>query len=368
MTRPAAKDTAIVIPARNEEARIGACLTALAGQGNAVVILVLNNTTDRTGSVAHDIAARHDLDLTVLERTLPSREGVGTARRIGCDHALQTMPALRYLLTTDADCIVAPDWIAQNLAHLKTADAVCGKVDLIAGEADILDGMDPHLAELEGIYRALVQDIYARQAPGSADIGYTHGEAAGASLGFTRAAYLAGGGFAPVRCGEDRRIVRALRAAGCRVRHADDVTVQASCRLIGRAAGGMSDALKARIGDLDYLIDDCLPPADWLVRQASGKTLGPWPPQVPARFRLHVRDLPQHIEILEKFRNSERLISASIASAATMPCSHLDTLLPGKGSANVPAGPGMRACPVPVDRLPSPTQTNASALPTVKGA
>ena len=83
MTRPAAKDTAIVIPARNEEARIGACLTALAGQGNAVVILVLNNTTDRTGSVAHDIAARHDLDLAVLERTLPS--GVGAAPPGGSD-------------------------------------------------------------------------------------------------------------------------------------------------------------------------------------------------------------------------------------------------------------------------------------------
>lgn len=368
MTRPIAKDTAIIIPARNEEARIGPCLTALAEQGNATVILVVNNTTDRTGSVARGIAAQFGLDLTVLERTLPAHEGVGTARRIGCDHALQTMPALRYLLTTDADCIVASNWIARNLAHLKTADAVCGKVDLIENEADILDGMDPHLATLEGIYRTLVQDIYARHAPGCADIGGTHGEAAGASLAFTHAAYLAGGGFAPVRCGEDRRIVRALRAAGQRVRHADDVTVQASCRLIGRAAGGMSDALKARIGGMDYLVDDCLPPADWLVRQASGKTLGPWPPLVPARYRLNVRELPQHVEILENFRNSERLTPAPIASAATMPCSHLGTLLPGKGSAIVPAGPDMRVCPVPVDRLPAPTQTNLSALPTVKGA
>ncbi|SEL38392.1 Glycosyl transferase family 2 [Roseovarius nanhaiticus] len=368
MTCPAAKDTAIIIPARNEEARIGGCLTALAEQGNATVILVVNNTTDRTGSVARDTAARRNLDLTVLERTLPAQEGVGTARRIGCDHALQTMPALRYLLTTDADCIVAPDWIARNLAHLKTADAVCGKVDLIEDEADILDGMDPHLAELEGTYRALVQDIYARHAPECSDIGSTHGEAAGASLAFTRTAYLDVGGFAPIRCGEDRRIVRALRAAGCRVRHADDVKVQASCRLTGRAAGGMSDALKARIGGMDYLIDDCLPSADWLVRQAIGNTLGPWPPQVPGRYRLNVRELSQHIEILEKFRNSERLISAPIASAATMPCSHLDTLLPGNGSANVPAGPDTRGCPVRVDRLPDHTQTSASAPPTVKGA
>ncbi|MFP7571035.1 glycosyltransferase [Marivita sp. S2033] len=334
MTRLIAKDTAIVIPARNEEARIGACLTALAEQGNAMVILVVNNTTDRTGIVARDTAARFGLDLTVLERRLAPHEGVGTARLIGCDHALQTMPALRYLLTTDADCIVAPDWIARNLAHLGAVDAVCGKVDLIPAEAEILEGMDPHLATLEGTYRALVQDVYARHAPGCADIADTHGEAAGASLAFTRAAYLAVRGFAPIRCGEDRRIVRALRAAGRRVRHADDVTVQASCRLTGRAAGGMSDALKARIGGMDYLIDDCLPPADWLVRKISGKTLGPWPPQVPAQSRLNVRDLPRHIELLDSFVNSGRSTLAPLSRGEALPSYPLDMPAPFQSNAS----------------------------------
>jgi len=368
MTRPITKDTAIVIPARNEEARIGACLTALAGQGNAMVILVVNNTTDRTGSVARDIAARFGLDLTVLERTLPSYAGVGTARRIGCDHALQTMPALRYLLTTDADCIVAPDWIARNLAHLQTVDAVCGKVDLIQAEADILDGMDPHLATLEGTYRALVQDIYARHAPGCADISGTHGEAAGASLALSKAAYLAVSGFAQVRCGEDRRIVRELRTASYKVRHADDVKVQASCRLTGRAVGGMSDALMARISGMDYLVDDCLPSANWLVRHAARKTLGPWSPHVPARFRLHVQDLPRHIEILENFENSERLISASIVPAAATPCSHLGMPAPDKGSAIPLADPDLQTCRAPEGRMSVTTQTNGSAIPTAKGA
>ncbi|PVA11021.1 glycosyl transferase [Pelagivirga sediminicola] len=361
------KDTAIVIPARNEEARIGVCLSALAAQcaARVTVILVVNNTTDCTSAAARGIAARLGLDLTVLERSLAPDQGVGAARRIGCDHALQTLPALRYLLTTDADCIASPDWIARNIAHLETVDAVCGKIGLIAGEADILDGIDRHFAEIEGTYRRLVQDIYARHAPGCADIGGTHGDAAGASLAFTRAAYLAAGGFAPVSCGEDRRIVRALREAGGRVRHADDVTVQASCRLTGRAVGGMSDALKARISGMDYPVDDCLPPADWVVRHAVHNVLGPWPPLVPKRFRLNVRDLPRHIELLENFRNSERLTSVSIASAAMSP---LDMLLPGKGSAHVAAGADMRAGPVFADRPPAPTQTDASAVPTTKGA
>lgn len=357
MTRAVAKDTAIVIPARNEEARIGACLAALAGHGNAMVILVVNNTTDRTSAVARDIAAQVDLDLTVLERELAPHEGVGSARKIGCDHALRNMVNLRYLLTTDADCIVAPDWIARNLAHLQTVDAVCGKVDLIQPEAELLNGMDPHLAALEGTYRRLVQDIYARHAPGCADIGGTHGEAAGASLAFSKAAYLAVGGFAQVRCGEDRRIVRELRTASYRVCHADDVKVQASCRLTGRAVGGMSDALKARISSMDYLVDDCLPSANWLVRHAARKMLGPWPSHVPARFRLPVQDLPRHIEILESFKNSEKLISASIVRAAVTPCFHL----------GMPASTPIRRPVVPREGVSVTTQTNGSGIPAAKG-
>ncbi len=370
MTCPIAKDTAIIIPARNEEGRIGACLTALAGQCTArvCVILVVNNSTDCTSVTACDIAEGFGLDLTVLERELAPHEGVGLARKIGCDHALRNMPDLRYLLTTDADCIIAPDWIARNLAHLETVDAVCGKVDLITGEASILDGMDTHLATLEGIYRGLVQDIYARHARGCEDISGTHGEAAGASLAFSKAAYLAVGGFAQVRCGEDRRIVRELRTASYKVCHADDVKVQASCRLTGRAAGGMSDALMARISGMNYLIDDCLPSANWLVRHASGTTLGPWPPHVPARFRLHVQDLPRHIEILENFENSERLISASIVRAAATPCSHLGMPAPNKESAIALADSDPQTCRAPEERMSVTTQTNGSAIPTAKGA
>lgn len=328
MTSLLEKDTAVIIPARNEEDRIQACLNALGRQGSAgvTVILVVNNTTDRTCDMARAAAARHDLHLVVLEHEFPADQGVGTARKIGCDHALQTMPNLRYILTSDADCIVGRDWIARNCAHLETVDAVCGKVSLIMAEADILDGMDRHFATLEGTYRELVQNLYARHAPGCGDIADTHGEAAGASLGFTKSAYLAVGGFACVQSSEDRLIIRALRYGGRKVRHVHDVTVRASCRLNGRAAGGMSDALKARITGRDYVIDDCLPRADWLVEHADRNTLGPWPPQVPARYRLNVRDLPDHIRILQLYRNSRRKISVSMGQDGALRGAQFDVL------------------------------------------
>lgn len=354
MTRPQLPDIAIVIPARNEAARIADCLTALAGQVSerVRVILVVNNTTDGTAGLARKVASGNGINLSVLECTLAAHEGVGTARRMGCDHALRNMQGLRSLLTTDADCIVAPDWIARNLAHLDEADAVCGRIEPMASETEILVGIDAQLGMLEATYRRLVQDFFACHVPGHAEIAGTHGEAAGASLALTRAAYLMAGGFVSVRCGEDRRLVRALRRAGARVRHVDDVTVQASCRLTGRAPGGMSHALKVRRGARDYLIDDSLPPADWLIRQAGCGCLGPWPLLVPARLRLNVRDLPRHIEILETFRNSERVLPASRTVIA--PLSKCDV---------VGAAPERRTAIIPA--VPSP---RPSARSTLKGA
>ena len=344
MSHALAPDAAVIIPARNEEARIGACLTALANQKGRRfrTILVINNTTARTGAIARETAARLGLDLTVLECSLAPHEGVGTARRIGCDHALRALPDLRYLLTTDADCIVGPHWLTRNIAHLNEVEAVCGKIDPIAAEAHVLSGMDPQLTALEGRYRTLVQEFYARHAPGCTDLAGTHGEAAGASLAFSAKAYLGVGGFAPISCGEDRRIIRIMREKGCTVRHVDDVTVQASCRLRGRATGGMSDALKARIDGVNYLIDDCLPPADWLIRHAVNGKLGPWPMQVSARLRLWVRDLPRHIETLEICRNSGWAIPAPKAPAVTLPRFQPGSEAPEWGSALVPANPRTR--------------------------
>lgn len=360
------RDIAVVIPARNEAERIDACLAALAGQcaDRVSIILVVNNTTDDTIGNARVIADQHGLDLGVIDCLLPLNQGVGTARQLGCDHALRVMSELQYVLTTDADCIVAHDWIHRNVAHLQQVDAVCGKIDLIENEAGILDGMDRVLATNEGKYRKLVQQFYAQHAKGCDDIAGTHGEAAGASLAFRIKAYRTVGGFDPIKCGEDRCIVRALRLSGHSVRHADDVVVRASCRLTGRATGGMSDALKARITGIEYLIDDCLPAATWLVRNAAANTLGVWPPLVPLADRVHVRDLPLNIDRLSYFQSLRRpAIAAALPALAKAVSSSYDgTLFPDRGSAIFPVDPSLpQSMPRKAAAL-AQTQTVPSAL------
>lgn len=291
---------AIVIPARNEEDRIGACLASLAGQGGRIV-LVVNNTTDATARIAREAAGDIGLSLDVLELMVAAEHGVGMARRIGCAHAFLTAPHTEMVLTTDADCILANDWVARNVAHLREVDAVCGRVEALASEAAVLGRMNPNRVATERRYRELVQRVYAFYAPNSADLQNSHGEVPGASLGIRASAYRSVGGFAPINCGEDRHIVRELRSAGFAIRHVEDVRTYVSCRLTGRAKGGMADALNARVGSENYEVDDCLPPADDLIGWVKAGTLGAWPPLILPAQRLKVDTLDSHIETLERF-------------------------------------------------------------------
>ncbi|MCA1716279.1 MAG: glycosyltransferase family 2 protein [Actinobacteria bacterium] len=112
----------VVVPARNEEALIGSCLTTLAQQEGVSaegyeVLLVLDRCTDRTEERALEVAAQHpDLRLYLLEG--PGR-GSGHARRVGMEEAYARLLSLErptgLIASTDADTVVAPDWLAAQL-------------------------------------------------------------------------------------------------------------------------------------------------------------------------------------------------------------------------------------------------------------
>ena len=294
-------NSAIVIPARNELSRIARCLQALAIQNtrHAAIVVVANGCQDNTAAVSRTMGNALGLTLDVLDCTFAAGSGVGSARRIGFAHALAAWPGATALLTTDADCEVGPDWIGRNLFHLVTADGVCGLVEPMKSELSVLDDMDISSAEMEGHYETLVQSFYRKMRPGLCGLEGDHGGAAGASLALRADAYRAIGGFDDMPTGEDRDLVRRLKTSGFGVRHAGDVRVAASCRLDGRATGGMSDALRARVQHTDYLIDEALPPANMLIDAAMRGDLGPWPPHVAPHHRLRARDLAPHIARLE---------------------------------------------------------------------
>ncbi|MEO8244721.1 MAG: hypothetical protein ABI832_20730, partial [bacterium] len=178
--------------------------------------------------------------------------------------------------------------------------AVCGLVEPMASELSILDDIERAPAEMEGRYERLVFAFYRHFRPGPFGLDGDHGCAAGASLAARITDYHAVGGFADLATGEDRDLVRRLKSSGHTVRHAGNVRVAASCRLDGRARGGMAEALRVRAERANYLIDDALPPAQVLIDAAASNSLGPWPLAVMPNDRLRARELESQIALLDK--------------------------------------------------------------------
>lgn len=100
----------VVIPALNEERYLGACLSSLANQdypGDFEVIVVDNNSTDRTAAVARDQGAT-----VVFER----EPGVCAARQRGTEVARGEI-----IISTDADTTFDPTWLS-NIDRSFTRD------------------------------------------------------------------------------------------------------------------------------------------------------------------------------------------------------------------------------------------------------
>jgi hypothetical protein len=270
----------IAIPARNEADRIGGCLAALQGQVGAPpfqVVVLANNCTDDTAALAAGWADRMP-GLTVAACMLPpALAHAGEARRRAMALAAERSAPDGVLLTTDADTVAPPGWVAANLAALRGVDAVAGRAVIDPREAALIPR---HLHELDAQecrYAALLDEIAALLAPEPHDPWPRHDEHSGASIAVRLQAYLAAGGIPRQASGEDRAFFAALRASGARIRHAPEVWVTVSGRLDGRAQGGMADTIRARIANPPIWLDDRLTPvSDWVRRlEGAGPSLTP---------------------------------------------------------------------------------------------
>ncbi|AWN46758.1 glycosyl transferase [Methylobacterium terrae] len=284
---PPAPRCVVAVPVRNEVDRIGACLSALAGQEevgpDAIgVVLFLNNCTDGTAEAVAALRPGLRLQLRVIERDF-SGAHAGWARREAMEAAAAWLEETRLeeaapdgvILTTDADSRVPPDWIARNLAALaQGADAIAGTIALDAEEAARLPDALHARGRLEGTYEALLIALEALVDPVAHDPWPRHATRSGATLAVRLSAYRAAGGLPAIPLGEDRAFVAALLRADARVRHAPDIVVVTSGRLDGRAPGGAADTMRQRCAVPESPCDPRLEPV-WraLFRFAWGRRL-----------------------------------------------------------------------------------------------
>jgi hypothetical protein len=90
----------------------------------------LNNCTDLTEQVARSVEVPFALDIHSVWLP-PSDANAGTARRLAMDKAILSA-GRGIVMTTDADAIAPPEWVALNARALTSgADVVCGQAESI---------------------------------------------------------------------------------------------------------------------------------------------------------------------------------------------------------------------------------------------
>jgi len=250
----------VVVPARNEEAAMPALVAALASQRDLAgvaldpctfeVLLLLNNCTDATAEVADALRTRHaPLQLHVAAVSFHEDQAhVGRARQALFDAAYARFHTLQrpsgVILTTDADSRPAADWIAQTEAEIaRGVVGVGGRITLDPDEAARLPAGVRKFMLLDIGYRRALEELRSLYAPEAHDPFPRHHQHFGGSLAVTAAAYAQAGGMPLRRTNEDVALYRAVVETGGRFRHSPTVRVETSARLIGRAQGGMADAL-----------------------------------------------------------------------------------------------------------------------------
>jgi glycosyltransferase involved in cell wall biosynthesis len=249
----------VVVPARDEQERIAACVAALCDQ-QAVsweqyeVIVILDGCTDATAEVTRRIAGETPgLRLHQIELVVP--QGVGRARHLGMDLACERLLSVGredgLIASTDADSVVAADWLCAQLELLDAgAEAIGGRIELDVQEAETL--VPETLAAREHAVAARTRRAMRLSATSAV---IEHHQFSGASLALTAAAYVRCGGL-PVRAAlEDEALEHALVHQGVAIHRSDRVRVRTSARTSGRAPRGLAHDLAS---------------ADWRARRSYG--------------------------------------------------------------------------------------------------
>jgi len=217
----------VVVPAHDEAELLPACLAALRSAADVAgvpvrLLVVADACTDATAAVA---AAAGAEVIRIRARNVGAARAAGMARLLGRTGG--TDPAAMWLATTDADTVVPPGWLRRQLSYADQG------WDVVLGTVTVTDwaGHPPHAPAV----------FEARYAFGAGPHPHVHG----ANLGIRASAYLAAGGFRPLRTAEDHALLAAATEAGCQVLQAADITVETSARRQARAPRGFSHALRA---------------------------------------------------------------------------------------------------------------------------
>lgn len=246
----AQRAVAVAIPVKNEDEYLGECLDALdraAGRfgGKVVIVAMANDCTDGTIEILNTWRPSHATLAWSAVSLLPGARHAGWARRLALDAGADLLTHhTDLLLSTDADTNVAADWIVRIVAHIDAGnDAVAGRALTLKADRASLGATARRRLDQLGRYYTALDYLRARAEPKADDPWPRHFYEGGASIAVTHAMYRRIGGAPTPSVAEDRALFDRIRAHGGKVRHPLNVRVFTSCRISGRAPGGMADAV-----------------------------------------------------------------------------------------------------------------------------
>lgn len=122
----------IVVSARNEERDLPACIDALLAldypRNKVQIVLVDDLSTDRTGAIIDEAAAKHPHIVALHTNALPSNGLEAKARGIAHGFVVATG---EWVLITDADGTVTPDWARHLLGYVDDKTGMAGGALLV---------------------------------------------------------------------------------------------------------------------------------------------------------------------------------------------------------------------------------------------
>ena len=299
----------ILIPARDEEGAIGACVgAALASTHADVEVIVLDDgSSDRTASIVREIAAR---DPRVRLEAAPPLPAGWNGKQHACQ-VLSTLSERPVLVFVDADVRLAPEGAARLAAALERADLVSGVPrQLMATWSERL--LIPMINVL--ILGYLPVPLMRRRGDPSLGAG------CGQLMAVRADSYRRSGGHAAIRASrhDGLKLPRAFRSAGLRTDLVDG-TPLARCRMYADAASltsgllknateGMAQPAALPVWTLVLLGGHVLP---WFALLAA--TFGDgWIPALPATVACA---LPLAARLLQAIRFSEPLAAVAVHPA-----------------------------------------------------
>lgn len=236
----------VVIPAYNEEEYLKACLDSI---NIAIEQISIYQTSIQTNKITIESNSKNldqhiddfnievkvlvvldtcdDDSLSIVKRSTADYlecevNSVGITRDLGVRQLIRQ--GADWIACTDADSTVDALWFVEQMRSQPT-DVICGVVDV--------DCWDTLSEKTKYEYTSKYQDCM------------NHSHIHGANLSFSAAAYIASGGFPPIPCHEDVKLVEKMQAMNLNMIWSNQVRVTTSSRLDARAPEGFAHFLKA---------------------------------------------------------------------------------------------------------------------------